>query len=351
VVISEIEVSAATGEGHARRRLVFAYRPAVTENVFSEEHLATLGRLCDVADAAPLDSFEGERARSMLADAEILVTGWGCPKLDAGFLSLAPRLQLIAHAAGTVKHFIAPEIFAAGVTVCNAASANAIPVAEFTLAAILFANKRVLHYRDAYRAKRAAVRWEDLSNPRVGNWRKTIGIVGCSRIGRRVIELLRPFDFTVVAYDPYLSAKDAAGLGVALVALDELMQCSDVVSIHAPALEDTRHMIDARRLALMREGSTLINTSRGSLIDQTALIAELETGRINAVLDVTTPDPLPADSPLYDLPNVLLTPHVAGALGGERERLGALVVAEVERFVEGRPLAYAIAADTLHLQA
>jgi phosphoglycerate dehydrogenase-like enzyme len=352
VQIDAIKVDEPTeGTAPTQRRLVFAYRPAVTENVFSASHLAALSQLCDVADPAPLESFEGGRARQLLADAEILVTGWGCPRLDAQFLSLAPRLKLIAHAAGTVKHFIAPEIFAAGVTVCNAASANAIPVAEFTLAAILFSNKQVLHYRDFYRDKRETARWEDLSDPGVGNWRKTVGIVGCSRIGRRVIELLRPFDFTVIVHDPYVPKADAAQLGVEAVGLDELMQRSDVVSIHAPALDTTRHMIDAGRLARMHDGATLINTSRGSLIDQEALIAELRTGRISAVLDVTTPDILPANSPLYELPNVLLTPHIAGALGGERERLGSLVVAEIERFVRGLPLAHAIAAETLHLQA
>jgi phosphoglycerate dehydrogenase-like enzyme len=129
------------------------------------------------------------------------------------------------------------------------------------------------------------------------------------------------------------------------------MRRSDVVSIHAPAIDKTHHMIDAGRLALMRDGATLINTARGSLIDQDALVGELEAGRLNAVLDVTTPDTLPGTSPLYALPNVLLTPHIAGALGGERERLGALVVAEIERYVRGIPLAHAIAAETLDRQA
>lgn len=350
--ISELSMALKdNGAGAPRRKLAFAYKPAVTESVFAPEHLKALGNLCDVLDTVPLESFSGERARRLLADAEILVTGWGSPRLDAGFLSLAPRLKLVAHAAGTVKSFIAPEIFAAGVTVCNAASANAIPVAEFTLAAILFANKQVLRYRDLYREKRDGARWEDLSAPDIGNWNKTVGIVGCSRIGRRVIELLQPFDFSVIVHDPYVTATDAAMLGVEAVSLDALMRRSDVVSIHAPALETTRNMVDARMLKLMRDGATLINTSRGSLIDQEAMIAELASGRISAVLDVTVPDPLPANSPLYDMPNVLLTPHIAGALGGERERLGALVVAEIERFVRGIPLAHAIAADTLHLQA
>jgi phosphoglycerate dehydrogenase-like enzyme len=101
-------------------------------------------------------------------------------------------------------------------------------------------------------------------------------------------------------------------------------------------------MIDGRRLRLMRDGVTLINTARGRLVDHAALEAELVTGRINAVIDVTEPEILPRTSPLYDLPNVLLTPHIAGALGVERERLGALIVDEVERYVRGEPLQHAI---------
>jgi phosphoglycerate dehydrogenase-like enzyme len=163
--------------------------------------------------------------------------------------------------------------------------------------------------------------------------------------------LLRPFDLDVIVHDPHLADAEAQALRVRNVALDEVMRCCDIVTLHAPALDQTRHMIDARRLALMREGSTLINTARGSLVDQSALIEELSLGRISAVLDVTDPDVLPASSPLFDLPNVLLTPHIAGALGTERERLGMMAVDEVERFARGQPLKYQVQADTLHLQA
>ena len=126
---------------------------------------------------------------------------------------------------------------------------------------------------------------------------------------------------------------------------------SDIVSLHAPILPATRHMIDARRLALMRDGATLINTARGWLVDQAALEAELVSGRIDAVIDVTEPEVLPANSPLYDLPNVLLTPHIAGALGAERERLGDQVVAEVERYVQGGKLLHAITRERLERMA
>jgi phosphoglycerate dehydrogenase-like enzyme len=148
-------------------------------------------------------------------------------------------------------------------------------------------------------------------------------------------------------YDPYLAAAEAAELDVGLVELDELLRRADVVSLHAPATAETHHLIDRRRLALMRDGSTLINTARGWLVDHEALTEELRSGRLDAVIDTTEPEILPADSPLYDLANVFLTPHIAGAMGGETHRLGALAVEEIGRLARGEPLQYAIRRDQL----
>jgi phosphoglycerate dehydrogenase-like enzyme len=324
----------------ARPNLAFAFLPERTRHVFSPAHLARLGEMCRVLDERPLERFDDARARSVLAQTEILVTGWGCANIDLSVLVGAPRLRLIAHAAGTVKTFIAPEVLQSDVKVTHAAAANALPVAEFTLAAILFSNKRVLEFRRLYAEGRPG-RIPLMDQP-IGNLRKAVGIVGASRIGRRVIELLRPFDFDLLLYDPYVARAEADVLGVTLTGLDGLVATADIVSLHAPSLTATRHMIDARRLRLMRDGATLINTARGRLVDHAALEAELVTGRINAVIDVTEPEILPRTSPLYDLPNVLLTPHIAGALGIERERLGALIVVELERYVRGEPLQHAI---------
>jgi phosphoglycerate dehydrogenase-like enzyme len=258
---------------------------------------------------------------------------------------------MIAHAAGTVKSFLAPEVFSSGIAVSNAADANAIPVAEFTLAAILFANKNVLGFRQLYSQRRDKIEPAHMTDVHCGNWQKTVGVVGFSRIGRRVVELLRPFDLRVLVHDPHLAPEDARRASVEAVDLDALIASSDVLSLHAPALDSTKHMLDARRLALLRDGATLINTARGSLVDHAALERELVSGRISAVIDVTTPEVLPADSPLYDLPNVLLTPHIAGAVGTERLRLGELAVTEVLRFSRGEALAHQVSAETLHLQA
>jgi phosphoglycerate dehydrogenase-like enzyme len=323
-----------------RPLLAFAFSPERTHNVFAADDHARLAACCAILQPAPIRHF-GDAA-ALLREAEILVTSWGCPPIDAAVLAAAPRLRLIAHAAGTVKTFIAREAFDRGIVVTHAAAANALPVAEFTLAAILFANKRVLHFRRLYAEQRRGGIVEALAREPIGNYRKTVGIIGASRIGRRVIDLLRPFDLAVLLYDPFVTPADAAELGVEPVTLDALLERSDVVSLHAPSLPATRHMLDARRLARLRDGATLINTARGALVDQAALEAELVSGRINAMIDVTEPEVLAAGSPLYTLPNVLLTPHIAGALGIERQRLGALIADEVERYVRGELLRHRI---------
>ncbi|UQA97926.1 hydroxyacid dehydrogenase [Streptomyces halobius] len=273
-----------------------------------------------------------------LADAEVLLTCWGAPPLTAPVLAAAPRLRAVVHAAGSVKHHITEACWQRGIAVASAASVNALPVAEYTLAAILFANKRVLHAAHRYRTLRARHDWHgELSG--AGNYGRTVGVVGASRIGRRVIELLHPFDLRVLLHDPYVDAAEAARLGTTPVPLDTLCADSDIVTVHAPELPATRHLLGARELALMPDGATLVNTARSSLVDETALLPELLTGRLHAVLDVTEPELPPPGSPLYDLPNVLLTPHIAGSLGGELHRLADRALDEVARFAAGLPFA------------
>jgi phosphoglycerate dehydrogenase-like enzyme len=325
-----------------RPRLAFAMAANKTRFVFSAEALARLSLSCDVLSAEPFEDLSTPEARGVLHDTEVLVTGWGSPFISRDIVSAAPNLKLIAHAAGTVKYHLDPVVFEAGIAVTNAVDANAVPVAEFTLAMIILANKQVVGFRDLYRADPSRASSYALMDTPVGNFRRTIGIVGASHIGRRVIELLGALDVSVLLYDPHVQPADAIGRQAALVTLDELIRRSDVVSLHAPSLPSTRHMMGRHELALMRDGSTLINTARGALVDEDALIAELETGRISAILDVTDPEIPPPGSPLFRLPNVFLTPHIAGAVGSERTRLGDLVADEVERFVSGRPLQHQV---------
>lgn len=264
-------------------------------------------------------------------DTEILITGWGAPRLDEATLSHWPRLRAVVHAAGSVKRLVTPAVWERGIRVSSAAGANAVPVAEYTLATIL------LSANDVLRSARDFGRTHDMvgARPRgdVGAFGITVGVVGASRIGRRVIELLRPFDIDCLLFDPSLSAVEAAELGAELVSLPELLRRSQVVTIHAPALPETYRMIGRDELALMADGATLINTARGSLVDTEALVDELRADRLRAVLDVTDPEPLPAGHPLFSLPGATLTPHIAGSIGNELRRIGHHVVAEVQRFV------------------
>lgn len=321
--------------------LVHLRWPYVTADLLTEAHHERIEARCTVRDREPLADLSAPEARATLAEAEILLTSWGAPRLDADVLAAAPNLCLVAHAAGTVKDLIDESFWERGILLSSAAAANAVPVAEFTLAAILFANKGVLRLRDHYRDHRRWTLWTDVV-PGLGNYRRTVGLVGASRIGRRVIELLRPHDLRVLVHDPYLTDDDAAVLGVETAELDPLLAASDVVSLHAPSLPETHHLLDARRLALLRDGATLINTARGALVDLDALTAELVGGRIDAVIDVTEPEVLPADSPLYELPNVLLTPHIAGSQGTETQRMATLAIDEIERFLDGEPLLHGV---------
>jgi phosphoglycerate dehydrogenase-like enzyme len=298
----------------SRVAVVIMMRADLPARLFDEARLAAVADLVSVEQA------------------EVVLSGWGCPPLDASLLAQAPELRAVIHAAGGVKGHVTDACWDRGLLVSTAAGANAEPVAEYTLARILLANKAAGRMAGEYRARRAAI---DLISefPHVGNLGKTVGIVGLSRIGRRVVELLEPFDHDVLVSDPYVEGS---------VELDELLRASDVVSLHAPSLPETRHMLDARRLSLLRDGATLINTARGALIDQDALVAELVTGRIDAVIDVTEPEVLPPGSPLYDLPNVVLTPHIAGALGVEVRRLGDSALDELERYARGEPFAHPV---------
>ncbi|NBE55742.1 hydroxyacid dehydrogenase [Streptomyces boluensis] len=321
-----------------RPRALLAMGRRHRDALFPPAERLRLAQYVDIDPDHVAEDFDDEQA---LNDAEILITSWGCPVLDEDVLARAPALKAIVHAAGSVKHHVTQACWDRGIVVSSAAAANAVPVAEYTVAAILFANKRVLEIGGLYREHRDVYDWSRRF-PGFGNYRRTVGIVGASLIGRKVLELLRPYDLDLLLADPHVDAAQAAELGARHVGLDELVAESDVVSLHAPELPETRHLIDARRLAAMRDGATLVNTARGSLVDTAALTAEAATGRIHAVIDVTEPEVLPATSPLYSLPNVLLTPHIAGSLGGELRRITSSAIDEVVRYCSQRPFAHAV---------
>ncbi|TDU83909.1 phosphoglycerate dehydrogenase-like enzyme [Kribbella voronezhensis] len=318
---------------------------------FDQTRLDRLASLVALPEPIWTDELDSAKARARLETADLLVTSWGVPRLTADRLASAPRLKAVFHAAGSVRSLADSVLWSRDIVVTSGADANAVPVAEYTLAAIIFAGKKAPFL--AADAGTAYQGWSQLQGfGDLSNFRRTIGVVGFSRIGRRVVDLLRTLDgATVLVADPYADPAEVQAAGAELVELDELLPRVDVLSLHAPALPSTHHMIGAAELAQLPDHATVINTARGSLIDSAALAAECRIGRLFAILDVTDPEPLPADSPLRSVHNVMVTPHIAGSLGTEIHRLTDHVLAEVTRWLAGEPLRTRITADVFPLTA
>ncbi len=308
------------------------------------EHLAALDEVAEVLSPVAIEGLPPDEADTVLGRAEVLLGHWGCTVVDEALLARTPRMEMLAYAAGTLRDAATPAAFARLARITSGAAANAVPVAEYTLGAILWANKAAFLERE--RARGIALPPTPRRRP-VGNWGKRIGLVGASHVGRAVIPLLAPHRLEVVVSDPYLDEADAARLGVRLVALDELLATSDVVSLHAPALPETERMIAAPQLASMVDGATLVNTARGVLVDHDALTAEVASGRLTAVLDVTDPEPLPPEHPLLHLPGCVVTPHLAGSQGTELSRMAELAIEEVRRYAAGEPALHPVVASDL----
>ena len=329
-------------------RILLAMMSGLLDYAFTAaqlERLAASGELLHGGE--PVGDLSSAEALASLAQADVIVGHWGCPTLTEEVLAAAPRLALFAYAAGTVKWQVTDAVWSRDIRVTSAAAANAVPVAEYTVASILFANKGVFSFAARERDPDVDVA---IDPSRIGNLGRRVGLVGASHVGRLVIELLGPYDLELAVADPFLSDADAVELGVTRMELDALCAWAELLSLHAPEVESTKGMIGAAQLAALSDGATLVNTARGGLVDETALIAELSTGRISAVLDVTVEEPTPADSPLRRMPNVFLTPHVAGAAGTEMVRLADLAVQEVERWARGEPALHPVtAADMDHI--
>ncbi len=275
---------------------------------------------------------------ALLHAAEIIFSGWGMPRMDETFLAHAPNLKIVFYGAGSIKQCTTDAFWARGIPITSSYAANAVPVAEFTLAQILLCLKK--SWQHALASKRdGAYRKFSVA----GGYGSTVGIVALGMIGRLVCQHLQRFALKVIAYDPFVTPADAARLGVDLCPLEEVFCRADVVSLHAPWLPETVGLITGAHLAAMPQGATFINTARGAIVREQEMIDVLQQRPdLLAVLDVTYPEPPVAGSPLYTLPNVILTPHIAGSMDAECQRMGQIVVDELQRYLAGEPLQWAI---------
>ncbi len=290
-------------------------------SVYSPE---TLNKLANIAalSPAPVTREEILANPTQFADVQVIFSTWGMPKFTEEELRTAlPSLRAVFYAAGSVQAF-AREHLNRGVRIFSAWASNAVPVAEYTVAQILLANKgfyqscRIMSGGDHKGAKAYFRKMP-------GNYGARVGIIGAGMIGKMVLRRLHDYRLETVTYDPFLSDEDAATLGTKKVSLEELFESCAVISNHVANLPATVGMLHYGLFSRMSETATFINTGRGAQVVEADLIRALtECPDRTAVLDVTMPEPPEAGSPFYSLPNVFLTPHIAGSAGDEVARMG-----------------------------
>ena len=302
----------------------------------------------DVAVNAQNKQKTSDELHAAIGEYEAVLTGWGSPRFTREVLEAASNLQIVAHTAGSPRAIFDDDVVRGvliprGITVYTGAVSMAHNVAEMTIALMIMCARRIPQQQAAFHnQKRGGDLLADYPRTAPGLLGSTVGLVSASMVGRQVLRVLQAFECSILLYDPLISPEAARLLGAQKVGLDELFKRSDIVSLHAPNLPATQKMIGPKQLSLLRDGACLINTSRGGVIDHEALLTECQSGRIVVALDVTEPEPLPPDSPFWHLPNVILTPHIAGKGQFGYRGIGQGAFQALQDCFAGRPVAGAV---------
>ena len=322
-------------------RGLFLLDPRPYDWIYGAEVRQQIHELVDVY--APLQTRQTVAENpALLAEAEVILSGWGCPQFTEELLALLPRLRAVFYGAGSIRGIVTEAFWARQISITTATIANGVPVSEFTIAHIILGLKR--YWQHVQRFRETGEWWEHL--PVAGAYGSTVGLISLGTIGQMVAERLKSYGVNVIAYDPFVTQETAAALGVRLCSLEQVFRQADVVSLHTPWLPETEGLITGAHFAAMKAGATFINTARGAVVREAEMIAVLQQRPdLYALLDVTYPEPPAADSPLMRLPNVTISPHIAGALQGECLRNGQSMVDELKRFLNGEPLRYIVSRE------
>lgn len=307
---------------------------------FRPEEQDRLYARCEVIEPAAKPTTEELLALADGRRLDAVITTWGAPPFPVAFWSAHPECRFFGHMAGSVKHFFPDDtpqyLVDHDIVVVSGQVGLGINVAEATVGTMIALTRR---WGELWHRTRHEGGWRD-SQPQEHQalLGATVGIVAASAIGRLVIDLLRPFRCRIRCYDPYLSQLDAGRLGIERVELHELLSTCDIVSMHHPQTPETDRMIGAAEFAAIRDGAVFINTARPRALDPEALLAAALENRFQIALDVTEPEPLPADHPLRACPNVWITPHTAGKGRYGSYLVGDIVIEGFEQFLLDRPV-------------
>lgn len=303
-------------------------------------------RIGEISDLYPTvltqDNLEAHAAH--VRDVRAVFSTWGMPVLDKDDLDRLPALEAVFYAAGSVKRF-APPLLDRGIIVMSAWAANAVPVAEFTLAQILLANKG--YFRNTHACSSPEARAGAFRGP--GNFGETVAVLGAGRVGRTLIGLLKGFALHVIVWDPFLGSAAAAELGVEKIGtLKEAFSRALAVSNHLANVEETQGLFTRELFEAMRPDAVFINTGRGATVVEPDMIAVLQARQdLTALLDVTCPEPPAPESPLWNMPNVHLSAHLAGSIHDETVRMADVCIEEFLAWEQDKPLQYAVTREML----
>ncbi len=258
-----------------------------------------------------------------LQNLSYIFSTWGMTaQAEADIRRYAPKLEAVFYAAGSVQAFARPYL-AAGVRVFSAFRANAVPVAEYTLAQIILSGKGYFQTQKLYKESRDFQMASAFSHHNTGNYGQTVGLLGAGAIGKLVIAMLKPFNYNVLVFDPFLPDEEAKALGVEKADLKTIFTKSSIISNHLANNEATQKMLNYEHFSLMQPYSTFINTGRGAQVVEADLLRAMQEDKTRtALLDVTWPEPPAKDHPFFDLDNVFNTPHIAGSQALEIARMG-----------------------------
>jgi phosphoglycerate dehydrogenase-like enzyme len=301
--------------------------------------------------APPISTDAVSEFAESVKSVELIFSTWGAPVMDATFLERCPQLKAVFYAAGTVKYFLSDAFWQRKIRLSNAAEANAVPVAEYTFAQIILGLKRAFHWQRELKAQKSYPELDRLMELK-GTFGSRVGLVSMGLIGQKVLERLRSLDVQISVCDPFIKQDWADAQKVTLCDLNTLFETCDVISLHTPWLKETERMIGREQLMRMPLNGTFINTSRGAIVNESEFFESLMARPdLQAVIDVTWPEPPIENSPFYTLPNVFLCPHIAGSLGWECRRMGAWMIDEAIRFKQNKPLYHEITLERLKSMA
>ena len=323
-------------------KIVLLMDPGTRAMVINEKTIRRMERIGEVV--LNEGSTEPEHVKELLRGATIAVTSWGNRPLDEELLSVCPDLTFLMHAAGSVKPVVSDALWARGIRVSSSAPMLSMGVSETALGFTIAASKNFFALNDNLHRGGWAEGKENIREL----YDLTVGVIGGGWAGRHYIELLKPFQVDVLLYDPFIDEAKAEAMGAKKAELDEVLEQSDILSIHAPSIPETHHMINRETLSKMKKDAVLINTARGSIVDEEALYEHMKAGNLKyACLDVYDPEPPAADHPLRSLPNVIMTPHLAGLANNGLKKVGQHACDEIERFLRGQPLLAEVTQDML----